>query len=218
MNIHTAIWYNMPCECSRVVITTKMQEKIFEMLKENNGFVTSAQVTEAGLQRRVLRELMMADKIIRVERGIYALPNVWEDEMYFLQYRYAKGIFSNETALYLHGLSDRTPQSYTITVPHKYNVSGIKKQNIKVKFANAEIYDLGIVEMLSPFGNPIRAYDKERTLCDIVKGNNSCDIQLVNGAMKVYAASPDKDMAKLFEYAGRLRVKPKILRYMEVLL
>ena len=194
------------------------QEIIFEMLEKNNGFITSAQVTEAGLQRRVLSELVAVDKIVRVERGIYALPNVWEDEMFFLQHRYAKGIFSNETALYLHGLSDRTPQVYTLTIPHKYNAPGIKKQNIKVKFVTDEIYGLGIMEMPSPLGNPVRVYDKERTLCDIVKGNNSCDIQLVNQAMKVYVTSPDKDMAKLFEYAERLRVKPKILRYMEVLL
>jgi predicted transcriptional regulator of viral defense system len=208
----------MQCVCSKAVIITDKNTIIFEMLEKNNGFITSAQVTEAGLQRRILSELVAAGKIVRLERGIYALPDVWEDEMYFLQYRYSKGIFSNETALYLHGLSDRTPQAYTLTIPHKYNVQGIKKKNVKVRFVTDEIYGIGIMEMPSPLGNPIRAYDKERTLCDIVKGNNSCDIQLVNQAMKDYAVSPDKDMAKLFEYAERLRVKPKILRYMEVLL
>lgn len=191
---------------------------IFEMIEKNNGFITSAQVTKAGLQRRILSELMAEDKVVRVARGIYTLPNVWEDEMYFLQYRYSKGIFSNETALYLHSLSDRTPQAYTVTVPHGYNATDLKRNNAKVKFVNHKIYDMGIMEMLSPLGNPIRVYSKERTLCDIVKGNNSCDIQLVNQAMKIYATSSDRDLAKLFEYAERLRVKAKILRYMEVLL
>ena len=190
----------------------------FNIIEKNNGFITSTQVTEAGLPRRTLGELVDAEKIIRVARGIYALPNVWEDEMYFLQYRYTKGIFSNETALYLHSLSDRTPQTYTITFPHKYNAPGIKNHNVKVKFATEEIHGLGVATMQSPFGNSIRAYDKERTLCDIVKGNNTCDIQLVNKAMKAYAISLDKDIAKLFTYADRLRVKPKILKYMEVLL
>jgi len=191
---------------------------IFDMLEKNNGIVTTAQVTEAGLQRRILSELVAAKKIVRVMRGIYVLPNVWEDEMYFLQHRHSKCIFSNETALYLHSLSDRTPQKYTVTVPHGFNATDLKRNNVKVKFTKHEIYDIGIIEVKSPLGNPILAYNKERTLCDIVKGNNSCDIQLVNQAMKVYATSSDKDMAKLFEYAQRLRVKPKILRYMEVLL
>ena len=188
------------------------------MLAENNGFITSAQITEAGFQRRILGELVSDNKIYRVERGIYALPNVWEDEMYFLQYRYSKGIFSNETALYLHGLSDRTPQAFTLTFPHGYNSTGVKKHNVKTKLVKQDIYSLGITEMLSPCGNPICVYDKERTLCDIMKGNNSCDIQLVNQAMKTYAGSQKKDIAKLIGYAERLRVKPKILRYMEILL
>jgi len=188
------------------------------MFSENNGFITSTQVTEAGLQRRLLSRLVSENKIYRVERGIYALPDVWEDEMFFLQYRYSKGVFSNETALYLHGLSDRTPQAFTLTFPHGYNAAGVRKHNVRIKFAKQEIYDLGITKMPSPCGNLIRVYDKERTLCDIVKGNNSCDIQIVNQAMKNYAASTAKDMAKLINYAERLRVKPKILRYMEVLL
>ena len=193
-------------------------EAILGMLEEKNGFITSAQVTDAGLQRRALSELVAANRIYRVERGIYALPQSWEDDMYFLQYRYSKGVFSNGTALYLHKLTDRTPQTYTLTFPHGYNAAGLKKHNVKIKIVTPEIYEMGITEKNSPSGNPLRVYDIERTLCDIVKGNNGYDIQLVNQAMKTYAESKGKDMAKLLGYAERLRVKPKILRYMEVLL
>ena len=68
-----------------------------------------------------------------------------------------------------------------------------------------------------PSGNPIRVYDLERTLCDILRGSG-IDIQIVGAAMKRYAASKDKDIHKLMQYAERLRVKPKVLRYMEILL
>ncbi len=193
-------------------------ETILTMIENNNGFITSAQVTAAGIQRRELSELSAAKRVYRVERGIYALPETWEDEMYFLQYRFAKGVFSNETALYLHGLSDRTPQAYTLTFPHGYNSAGLKKHNVKARFVTLDAYGIGIIEKPSPCGNPLRVYDTERTLCDIVKGNNNCDIQLVNQAMKTYAASKEKDIGKLVAYAERFRVKPKILRYMEVLL
>jgi len=188
------------------------------MIKNNNGFITAAQVTAAGIQRRALGEFVKENRLYRAARGIYVLPDAWEDEMFYLQYRFAKGVFSNETALYLHGLSDRAPMSYTMTFPHGYNASGLKEYNAKAKFAKHEIYDLGITEINSPSGNPVRVYDVEHTLCDIVKGNNSCDIQLVNQAMKAYAASKEKDLAKLISYASQFRVKSKILRYMEVLL
>jgi predicted transcriptional regulator of viral defense system len=201
-----------------VVMMMGSYETILEMLQQNNGFITSAQVTDAGIQRRELSELTAANRVYRVERGIYALPETWEDEMYFLQYRFAKGVFSNETALYLHGLSDRTPQAYTLTFPHGYNSTGLKKRHVKAKYVTPDAYDMGITEKPSPCGNPLRVYDVERTLCDIVKGKSACDIQLVNQAMKTYAVSKEKDIGKLVAYAERLRVKPKILRYMEVLL
>jgi hypothetical protein len=159
-----------------------------------------------------------AKVIYRAARGIYALPETWEDEMYFLQYQYSKGVFSNDTALYLHGMRDRTPISYTLTFPYGYNAPSLRKQNVKIKHVTCETYKLGIIEMPSPCGNPLKVYDIERTLCDIVKGNNSCDIQIANQAMKTYATSKTKDIAKLMNYAEKLKVKPKILRYMEVLL
>ena len=59
------------------------------MVEENNGFITSTQITNAGIQRRVLGELVGAKKLYKVERGIYALPETWEDEMFFLQYRFS---------------------------------------------------------------------------------------------------------------------------------
>ena len=193
-------------------------EKVITMVKENNGFITSAQITDAGIARRVLSELLKENRLYKTERGIYALPDTWEDEMFILQYRFAKGIFSNETALYLHGLSDRTPSVYTMTFPSGYNSQSAKKSGIAVKFTKPEIHEMGVIEMPSPCKNSIRVYDKERTLCDIVKGNNACEIGIVNQAMKIYAASHEKNMSKLISYAEQLRVKPKILRYMEVLL
>ena len=192
--------------------------EMLETILKSSGFITAAQATAMGIQRRTLGELVEAKRLYRAARGIYALPETWEDEMFFLQHRFAKGVFSNGTALYLHGLSDRTPITYTLTFPHGYNAAGLKKHNAKAKFVKPAIYNLGIIEGKSPSGNPIRVYDVERTLCDIVKGNNAFDIHLVNQAMKIYAASKEKDIAKLIAYAEQLRVKPKILRYMEVLL
>jgi len=203
---------------NRVVSELHEYEVINAIIKENNGFITTTQVTAAGFQRRVLSELIATNHIYRVARGIYALPEAWEDEMFFLQYRFSKGVFSNATALYLHGMSDRTPLVYTLTFPQGYNAAGLKKHRAKAKFVMPDVYEMGITEKPSQNGNTLRVYDVERTLCDIVKGNNTCDIQIVNHAMKAYAESKSKDMAKLVAYAELLRVKSKVLRYMEVLL
>ena len=191
---------------------------IQEILKNNNGIVTTAQVTEAGIPRRCLSAMVESGAIYRVNRGIYALPESWEDELFSMQYRFLKGIFSHETALYLHGMTDRTPSRFTMTYPFGYNTGSVKKQGIIAKLSTEETYELGIITMLSPSGNTVKIYDIERTLCDIVKVRHRADIQVINQAMKVYASSKNKDIAKLMNYADQLRVKPKVLKYMEVLL
>jgi len=197
---------------------TDNEAAIQKFLKSNNGIVTTTQVTKAGIPRRCLSAMVESGTIYRVERGIYALPGVWEDEMFFIQYRFSKGIFSHETALYLHNMTDRTPIRYTMTFPFGYNTGSVKKQGIDAKLATEETYDLGVITVSSPSDNPVKVYDIERTLCDIVKARHRADIQVINQAMKTYASSQHNDIAKLMNYADQLRVKPKVLKYMEVLL
>ena len=197
---------------------TYQEAAIQQILKTNHGIVTATQVTEAGIPRRCLTAMSEAGVIYKVERGIYALPEAWEDEMFFLQYRYSKGIYSHETSLYLHGMTDRTPIRYTMTFPFGYNTGGVKRQGIIAKISTERTYELGIVEMASPAGNPMKVYNIERSLCDIVKARHDADIQVVNQAMKTYATSKEKDIAKLMRYADQLRVKSKVVKYMDVLL
>lgn len=194
------------------------REKIKKMLKASeNGIITSAQVTEAGLHRNSLQQLVKDGEIYRFGRGLYVRRNSWEDDFYLLQKKYRRGIYSHDTALYLLGYSDRTPAKYTMTFPKGYNAPSLKQEIIIIKRVVPENYEFGQIQIKSPAGNLIRTYDLERTLCDILRGNGS-DIQIITDAMKRYAASGEKNIHKLMQYAERLRVSPKVLRYLEVLL
>lgn len=194
------------------------REKIKKMLKASeNGIITSAQVTEAGLHRNSLQQLVKDGEIYRFGRGLYVRRNSWEDDFYLFQKKYGRGIYSHDTALYLLGYSDRTPAKYTMTFPKGYNAPSLKQETIIIKRVVPENYEFGQIQIKSPAGNLIRTYDLERTLCDILRGNGS-DIQIITDAMKRYAASGEKNIHKLMQYAERLRVSPKVLRYLEVLL
>ncbi len=191
---------------------------ITDMLKQQSGIVTTAQVSAANIPRQYLSKMVAKNLVRRIDRGVYASPEAWEDEMLMLQYKYSKGIFSHETALYIHGFTDRSPISFVMTFPYGYHAESITNTSIRMKKVVKNIYDLGIVDGKTALGNKIRLYDLERTLCDIVKGKNNCDIQIVNQAMKQYAAFKGKNISRLLQYAEQLRVKPKILAYMEILL
>lgn len=185
--------------------------------RSSNGVITTTQITENGLHRGVLQEFVENGELYRVGRGLYMRSDAWEDDFYLLQQKYARGVYSHDTALYLLGYSDRTPAAYTMTFPKGYNAPSLKQENLIVKRVIPENYSDGIIEIPSPCNNLIRCYNLEKTLCDILRGDGS-DIQIVSAAMKRYAVSKDKNIYRLMQYAERLRVKPKVLHYMEVLL
>ncbi len=193
-------------------------QTILDIARAENGFITSTQVTEAGIPRRCLTELVAAGKLAQVERGLYSLPDVWEDEFVVAQHRFSRGIFSHETALFLHDMTDRTPVFLTMTFPRAYNASKVRKAGIEVKTCADDVLALGLISTFTPLGNKIEAYDIERTLCDIVRGQAVLDAQIVNPAMRVYSLSKGKNIGKLLTYAQKLGVEKKIRNYMEVLL
>lgn len=182
-----------------------------------NGIITSKAVTEHGMHRSVLSRMVKDGELIQCSRGVYMLADEWEDEFFLLQQKYKRGIFSHTTALYLLGYSERVPLRFHMTFPTKYNSASLKKENVIVTRVKDENYKLGITNLVTPSGNQVRAYDLERSLCDIVRGSGD-DIQIIQFAMKKYAASKEKDINKLMNYAKQLRVEPKVRKYMEVLL
>lgn len=84
-------------------------EIIIELAERNGGGVTAAMAHEAWVERSLLRHLCRTGRLECVERGVYAMPESWVDEPYIAQIRFGRGVFSHNTALWLHGLSDRTP-------------------------------------------------------------------------------------------------------------
>jgi len=183
----------------------------------DNGVITTRTVTAQGMHRSILGEMVKNGDLIQVSRGLYMVADEWEDELYLLQQKYKRGIFSHDTALYLLGYSERVPLSFHMTFPTKYNAASLKNENVIVTRVNDNNLELGITSISTPYGNLVRAYDPERSLCDLMRGTCE-DIQTIQFAMKKYAASKEKDVNKLMRYAKQLRVEPKIRRYMEVLL
>ena len=197
---------------------TEDETKILHMAETQNGVITSTQVTQAGIPRRSLTSLVHYGQLVRVERGIYTLPETWEDELYLLQLRFSRGIFSHETALYLHAMTDRTPARYTMTFPFGYNPENVLQRGVIAKVTSEETYLLGIMTLPSPSGNSLKVYDIERTLCDMARTRHKADIQVLNEVMRMYAGSRDKNISRLMQYAKRLRVTSKIQTYLEILL
>jgi predicted transcriptional regulator of viral defense system len=126
--------------------------------------------------------------------------------------------FSQETALYLHGLMEREPRYICVTVKEGYNASHLRKKGIKVYQSKSELYELGTSAIETNYGNTVAVYDMERTICDIIRDKVTMDIQVFQVAMKEYMISPKKNLLNLMEYASKMNIEEKVRTYVEVML
>ena len=193
-------------------------EKILKIMKNNGGYITTKELDENNINRYFLTKMIERKQINRISRGYYGLVDYNSDEYYKIISMSERAVFSMNTALYLHNLSDRTPLIFDITVPYYYGGSLRKNNKVNLHFVKNSILNLGKIEITSPFGMKIKVYDKERTICDIVKNRNNMDMEIFSKAIKNYIKSSDKNLNKLMKYAKELKIEKKMKEYMEVIL
>ena len=185
---------------------------------EHGGIIEAKVAAQRGISKAMLYKLCKEDKIHRIVKGQYILPDDMQDELLSISKRSEKIIFSHETALFLHGISDRTPFEHTITVPSGCIPSVAIKSECKVYYIKPELFDLGRTMLKTPAGNKVQAYDLERTICDVIRSRNKLATETFLAALKMYAASPKKNLNKLNTYAKQMRVEKVLRQYLEVLL
>ncbi len=193
-------------------------EKAKKLLHKHGGTITTAEANAAGISNESLRLLVASGELDRVAQGVYLAPDAFLDGMFVLQKRLSKIIFSHETALFLHDLTDRDPVHYTVTVPTGYEVKRLKAERNRVFYIKRELHELGAMPMKTIFGNTVTAYNPERTICDCMRSRRQMDVAVVTDAVKRYVKRSDKDLNLLMSMAEVFRVEKVIRGYLEVLL
>ena len=190
-------------------------DKIEQLLEEKNGILTTKEIEEEGIPRQALPKLIENGRLEKLRHGTYISPEVQADEMYCIQLRSEKVVFSNETALYMHDLTDRDPLVYTVTVPRGYGTGRLRNSGISVITVMPDKFNIGISKEKTIYGREVAVYDLERTICDIIKAKGKMDKDMYYNALKRYAASNRKDINLLMEYAKKLNMYKQVRNEME---
>ncbi len=172
-------------------------EQIRKLLVDNNGMICTSQVTDIGISKTVFYQYVKDNNMEQVLHGVYATKDTWIDAMYLIYIRCKQAVFSHETALFLHDLTDREPIEYEITVKTGYNPSKLKNDNIKVYTVKKELHGEGIIILQTSFGHSVPVYNMERTICDIIRNRNNTEMQIFQSALKQYAKRKDKNLRLL---------------------
>ena len=187
-------------------------EIIEELMKKNNGYITSKELDMFDIHRMYLSIMQEKELIKKVATGIYIDTNKIEDNYYVFGLSMPNIIYSHMTALYFHGLSiEASTVVYDITVKRSYNSVHLRKHN--VFYVDNDIYELGLVEVETPIGNKVKAYDVERCICDIIRSKNRMDSEHIKHSIREYIKRKDKDLVKLSLYAEKLGIKDVVMDY-----
>lgn len=197
---------------------TNYEDKVINYFK-GESIAQTKDLKTLGVSSKQIQKMVDKKLIKRVSRGIYSLPDTIDDSYYELQLKYQQLVFSHDTALSLHNLTDVTPSKITGTVPRNYNYQYLVKEvGLNVIRVSPKRYELGIEEVLSPFGNMIKVTNKERTLCDILLKRNQIDSRIINEGFKEYLSDSKKNLNKLVSYSKLFKVEKLVRNYIEVLL
>lgn len=196
------------------------QGKIFtdvikQIMSTNKGMLSTKMIEPLNISRQYISIMEKNNEIEKISRGIYLSPTTFEDSYFLFQQKYKKAIFSHMNALYFYGMTEEFPYNYTVTVPQRYHVN-VVNEKCNVFYVSDDIYELGLTEVLTPNGNKVKAYDKERCICDIIRSKGRMDSEQVKKTIKQYAKSKDKNIAKLSNYAKKMGISEKVIEMVGV--
>lgn len=193
---------------------TKMLKKLVD---DNDGIISTKMVTELGIPRTYLSELIKKGMLERYKRGIYISTQSNDDKMYCFQMRFSQAIFSHESALFLHQYIEKMPEQPIVTVKTGTNTKNLVNNGARVHSIRQDLYTLGETEIKTRYGRNVRTYNIERSICDIIRNRSRVDSEIIVSTVKKYNDSPEKDFSRLITYAQELKVAKILNNYLEFL-
>ena len=189
-------------------------EKLKNFFKKNHGYITTKEIENIGISKTLIPELIKQKVLRKVAYGIYIDNNLIEDEFYILQKRFSNIVFSYNTACYLLNLSDRVPYKIDITTINHNNIN----EDLNIHYISKDKFYIGIIEIESPYTNPIKIYNAERCICDLLKNPNAVDLEVYNKIVNNYFKQKNKNLTTLEKYSKIFNVHKKFEYIMEVLI
>jgi predicted transcriptional regulator of viral defense system len=182
------------------------------MFDEHGGMLRTQELYAGKVFYNDIQQLVTEGHVEKIRYGYYQ----WVDsenpsETRIINQLFPDGILNMDTALFYHGYSDRTPLAWHIAVSKDSGKSRFKIDYpfVRPYYIEPDILDLGLTAGEID-GNPVRIYDKERTICDCLRYRNKMDREIFNKAIQGYVQDSSKNIPRLMRYAGPLRVQSAV--------
>jgi len=160
---------------------TKSYKKLFQTVSLQDGYFTTKQAIDAGYKTNTHSYHIKIGNWVREYRGIYRLVNYPSGDrpdliLWYLWSRNRKeepqGVYSHETALSIHDISDVNPDKLHMTVPKNFRRNSAKPDIIELHFSTIKPNEVDYI-------HGVRVTKPLKTIVDIIK-----DEQLTEDVIK----------------------------------
>lgn len=183
-----------------------------ELFKRHYYVMTTNELLEAKLYYADIKKLLDEGFIERIRQGYYFwIKNRENGEIAIIKRLFPDAVLCMETALFYYGYSDRNPAEWNFAIDK--NVSKFRT-NIEYPFIKVYRMDSDLLRIGETTGEidfiKVRIYNRERTICDVLKNMNKMDKEIFNKAIQGYVKDLKKNIPNLMIYAKKLRVEKKV--------
>ncbi len=177
-----------------------------------NYIMTTAQLNTEKLFYRDIQRMLEAGVIEKVKWGYYHwVEGYGNSEVTLINRLFPDAVLCMETALFYYGYSDRNPAEWNITIDKN---TSRNRTNIDYPFIKAYRVEPALVTLGETTGKidfvDVRIYDRDRTICDVLRNMNKMDKEIFNKAIQGYVKDPKKNIPNLMKYAKVLRIQKRV--------
>ena len=174
-------------------------------------------MTTAELQAEKLYyadiQLMLKEGLIeKIKRGYYHwVEDTIGSEVPIINRLFPDAVLCMETALFYYRYSDRNPAEWNLALS-----KNVSKERTKMDYPFIKVYrmELSLLLLGETTGEidfiKVRIYDRDRTICDVLRNMNKMDREIFNKAIQGYVNDTKKNIPNLMRYAKELRVQKRV--------
>ena len=189
------------------------RKDIIETLQKQGGFMTTGEV-KSRCDYEHLRRATVDGTLMRIRQGVYAETSALANIMIDVQRIVPNGVLCLYSAFAHYGLSTHVPAATCIAIDAKRKVRLPEYPPIDLYYWKKENLEFGVVEK-EISGYKVLITDMERSVCDAVKYRNKIGLDVCGEVIDNYLKNENRNITLLHEYAGRLRVKNILTKYLE---
>lgn len=183
-----------------------------KLFSQHNYIMTTAELTAAKLYYADIKRLMDEGLIERVKRGYYHwIEDFGESEIVIVNRLFPDAVLCMETALFYYKYSDRNPAEWNLAID-----KNVSRQRTKIDYPFIKAYRVepALVMLGETIGKidfiDVRIYDRDRTICDVLRNMNKMDKEIFNKAIQGYVKDPKKNIPNLMKYAKILWIQKRV--------